>query len=56
MKLNIIDTFGRSILQKNVENMKGNSISLDLSRFENGIYIVQISSNSKNYSEKIIVR
>ena len=56
LKLNIIDTFGRSILQKNVENIKGNSISLDLSRFENGVYIVQIASNSKNYSEKIIVR
>lgn len=50
--ITIIDILGYQILQ--LPNFENNS-NLDISSLDNGIYLIQVQTNNKTYSQKLIV-
>jgi len=51
----ISDQLGRVIRQiSNLDNRAGQSMTLDVSDLESGIYIVRIAARGKVYMEKIV--
>jgi len=51
----ISDQLGRVIRQvPNVDELSGQTLSLDVSDLESGIYIVRIAARGKVFTEKIV--
>lgn len=54
VSIKIIDINGREVFKKNINNFI-TSNTLDLSSFSSGIYVLKLSGEGLNYSEKIII-
>jgi hypothetical protein len=54
VSVKIIDINGREVFNKNINNFN-TSNTLDLSSFSSGIYVLKLSGEGLNYSEKIIL-
>jgi hypothetical protein len=54
VSVKIIDINGREVLNKDINNFN-TSNALDLSAFSSGIYVLKLSGEGLNYSEKIIL-
>ncbi len=54
-QINVIDLVGRPVLAQSLVRV-GNTSMLDLSMLTNGIYFLQISSESGNFVEKIVIQ
>ena len=54
-KVTIYDLQGREILSSNLDQNNLNN-KIDISKMGTGVYVVIVSSNSINKSEKIIIR
>lgn len=54
LQINLFDMNGRKVLGKKVD-MKGNA-SIDTAQLSNGIYIIQLTSEGKTQTEKLIVQ
>ena len=52
--IKIIDVNGREVLNKTITNFNGSN-TVELSRFASGIYILKLTGEGLNYSEKIIL-
>ena len=50
----VYDVLGRKMIQREVSFANGNTQQIDVSELNAGIYIVQMSFNSKTYSSRII--
>jgi hypothetical protein len=54
VSVKIIDINGREVFNKNINNFN-TSNTLDLSSFSSGIYVLKLSGEGLNYTEKIII-
>lgn len=54
VSIKIIDINGREVFNKNINNFNTSNV-LDLSAFSSGIYVLKLSGEGLNYSEKIIL-
>jgi hypothetical protein len=54
VSVKIIDINGREVFNKNINNFITSNM-LDLSSFSSGIYVLKLSGEGLNYSEKIII-
>lgn len=54
VSIKIIDINGREVFNKNINNFITSNM-LDLSSFSSGIYVLKLSGEGLNYSEKIII-
>jgi hypothetical protein len=54
ISVKIIDINGREVFNKNINNFN-TSNTLDLSSFSSGIYVLKLSGEGLNYTEKIII-
>jgi hypothetical protein len=56
IKINISNTLGKEIFTSENKALKQNPISIDLSHEADGIYYINLTSNSGNMTKKILVR
>jgi hypothetical protein len=54
VSIKIIDINGREVFNKNINNFNTSNV-LDLTAFSSGIYVLKLSGEGLNYSEKIIL-
>jgi hypothetical protein len=54
ISVKIIDINGREVLNQTISNFNGSN-AIELSRFTSGIYILKLTGEDLNYSEKIII-
>jgi hypothetical protein len=54
ISVKIIDVNGREVLNQTITNFNGSN-AIELSRFASGIYILKLTGEGLNYSEKIIL-
>ncbi len=54
VSVKIIDINGREVLNQTISNFNGSN-AIELSRFASGIYILKLTGEDLNYSEKIIL-
>ncbi len=54
--ITIFNGVGSKIMEKNVEDIQDSKVRLDLSDFESGVYFVNVSNDSINYTKKILIK
>lgn len=55
VNLQVVDMTGRLVFNITDDNFNGEK-SIDLSHFQKGIYIIKVSNETTNYTEKIIIK
>jgi hypothetical protein len=54
LKITVTDVLGKNVLVKNF-NLPANNLSLDLSEFGNGIYLIGLENGSANFTQKLVL-
>ena len=54
-KIELLDTFGKVLLQKNVFNIKQRKLRVDISNFPNGLYWIKVNTKDQTWIKKLMV-